>query len=177
MRPGIEAIQAAARVLASARIGATRAEAALAKTTEAVALLADRSAALTAERSAIGEKARAGGDTAALSLRLLVVDADLVDLAALAEAAQADCTAALAVAIEARQAVAAAEWSLSEAEADEYEARLLIHSATLDALLLETIGELITLGARKGSRPIWAPSPALADAINRAHLNRGSVRQ
>jgi hypothetical protein len=170
-------IQAAARALASARASATRAEAALAKTNAARALLADRSAALNAERSTLVEKARAGGDAPTLSLRLSIIDLDLSDLAALAQAAQADCDAAGAVSSEAKQAVVAAEWSLSEEETAEYEARLLVHSATLDALLLETIGELITLGARKGSRPIWAPSPALADAINRAHLNRGSVRQ
>jgi hypothetical protein len=170
-------IDAAAKALATAKAEATRAESGLVKAQARLKVLADNSSALSADRVALVEEARAGGDTAALSLRLEIVRADLGDLAKMGAAAEADVTAAQAVAAEARKAVASVEWALETATADEFEKRLLVHAATLDSLLFTTIQDLVTLGARRGSRPNWACSTGLAEAIRRSDLNRANVRE
>jgi hypothetical protein len=172
-----EAIKTAARAIAEARVLAKRAEMALSKADDGRVVLEARRDALKLERATIVEKARSGTTDAELALRLLVIEADLGDLEKLVATADAEFSKAQSAALEARQHIGSAEWQLSQARADEMEGRLLVHADRLGALLLETITELVASGARKGSRPIWAPSPALADAINRAHLNRGNVRQ
>jgi hypothetical protein len=170
-------IKAAAAALAEARIMSERAESVLMAAAGGRTQLSERVAALQAERAVIVDKARAGSMDPALALRMATLDLDIADLGAMVASADSDVTKAQISAGQARQDVASAEWQLSEAKADELESRLLVHAAHLDHLLSDTISDLVASGARKGSRPIWAPSPELAEAIQRAHLNRRNVRQ
>jgi hypothetical protein len=169
-------IKTAAAALAEARVLAKRAEIALTKADDGRALLAERMVALQTQRDGIVATARAGSTDPELALRMATLDLDIGDLAKMVAAADGEFSKAQSAALEARQHVVSAEWQFSQVQAGELERRLLEHAERLGSLLLETITELVASGARHGSKPIYAPSHALADAVHRAHLNRGNIR-
>jgi hypothetical protein len=148
---------------------------------EAQAIAADLKARVTAlegERSTIIANARGADPDPKNALRLCVREADLKDIAPMTDDANAGVAVAQAHDLEARQAVVRAEQQMAMAEAAELEARLTAHAAKLDALLLATLTELNAVGKRVGrARPVFMPSPELANTLQRLHLTATQVRR
>jgi hypothetical protein len=107
-----------------------------------------------------------------------VVEADLRDLAPMIKDANAGVAAAQAHDQEARQAVGRAEQQMAMSGDAELEARPAAHARALDALLLTTLNELTAIGKRVGgARPVFMPSPELANTLQRLHLTANQVRR
>jgi hypothetical protein len=173
-----ETIRAAARALAGAR---SKTAGSLAALTEAQAVsdgLKARVAALETERASIIANARGADPDPKNALRLCVLEADLKDMKPMTDDAAAGVATAQAQDQEGRQAVVRAEQQFSMATDAELEARLAAHAADLDALLLTTLNELTAVGKRVGpARPVFMPSPELANTLQRLHLTANQVRR
>ena len=69
-----------------------------------------------------------------------------------------------------------ARFQLARAEDAAAQRLLLPHLETLAGLLLDAIGEANAISARvHNSRPLWAPSRALTDAVRKLDLTRDLV--
>jgi hypothetical protein len=173
-----DAIRAAATALAGARQKATSTAHALAEAQSVADELRSRGAALDTERANIIASARRGDNDPKHALRLGVINADLQDLAPMIEDANAGVTAAMAQDQEARQAIVRAEQQFSMVTDAELERRLADHAGKLDALMLATLNELNAVGRRVGrARPVFIPSPELANTLQRLHLVASQVRR
>jgi hypothetical protein len=107
-----------------------------------------------------------------------VIDSDRSDLDELAAGADAEVAEAQAAVAEARQAIARVEQQLAMARDAELEQRLLEHCGKLDSLLLSAVNQLAAVGKRNGrSRPLFAPSQALTDSLQRLYLTAASMRR
>jgi hypothetical protein len=173
-----DTIRAAAHALAGARSKT----AGTARTLTEAQAVSDgfkaRVTALASERAGIVAAARGGDRDPTHALRVGVIDADLQDLAPMIGDANAGVAVAQAQNQEAVQAVVRAEQQMAMAEAAELEARLAAHAAKLDALLLTTLNELTAVGKRVGrARPVFMPSPELANTLQRLHLTATLVRR
>jgi hypothetical protein len=130
------------------------------------------------ERASIIANARGGDRDPSHALRLCVLEADLKDMKPMADDANAGVAVAQAHDQEARQAVVRAEQQMAMAEAAELEARLAAHARALDTLMLTTLNELTAVGKRVGrARPVFVPSPELANTLQRLHLVANQVRR
>jgi septal ring factor EnvC (AmiA/AmiB activator) len=174
----IDTIKAAAQALAAARHAADAASEAVTEAQHTADRPKARVSASQAERASIIAASRGGTRDPDASLRLAVLDADLADLAPMVAEAEAELAKAQAAEVEARQAVVRAEQRLAMATDAELERRLVIHAGKLDDLLLATLSELEAVGKRIGrSRPLFAPSQALAEWLRRLHLTAEGIRR
>jgi hypothetical protein len=173
-----ETIRAAALALAGARQKVTSTAGALAEAQSVRDGLKTRVTALEMERASIIGATRSGDNHPTHALRVGVIDADLQDLAPMTEDANAGVASAQAQDQEARQAVVRAEQQMAMSEDAELEARLAAHARALDTLMLATLNELTAVGKRVGrSRPVFTPSPELANILQRLHLTANQVRR
>lgn len=163
-------IGAGAHRLATATADLEGAQAALAEKQAAAGRIHGRRDALMNERAAIIAAARNGVEDQAGPLRLAVLDADLTDLKPALDAAVAEVRQAETAVAQARNAVAQAETALQLDADRDFEAKLVQHAVELDRLLVATLGELAALQRRRGGRPAWGPSDALARDVARLRL-------
>jgi hypothetical protein len=172
-----EAINEAARALAAVRHAAGSAAEAVIGAQHAADRPKARVSSCQAERASIIAASRGGTRDPDVSLRMAVLDADLADLAPVVAEAEAELAKTQAAEAEARRAVFRAEQQLAMATDAELERRLVIHAGKLDDLLLATLSDLATVGGRIGrSRPLFVPSQALTDSLQRLYLTAGIRR-
>jgi dihydroxyacetone kinase-like predicted kinase len=174
-----DTIRAAAHAVAGARQKTAGTAHALAEAQSVADKLREHVTALETERAGIITAARGGGaHDPTHALRVGVIDADLQDMKPMTDDANAGVAAAKAQDHEARQAVVRAEQQFAMATDAELERRLAEHAAKLDALLLATLNELTAVGKRVGrARPVFVPSPELANTLHRLHLTANQVRR
>jgi hypothetical protein len=173
-----DAIRAASHALAGARQKTTSTACALAEAQSVADKLRARVTALETERADIISAARGGDDDPKHALRIGVIDADLRDLAPMTDDANAGVAVAQAHDLEARQAVVRAEQQMTMSEDAELEARLTAHARALDTLMLTTLNELTAVGKRVGrARPVFMPSPELANTLQRLHMTATGIRR
>jgi multidrug efflux pump subunit AcrB len=165
----MNSIESLAHALATAEADrdATRAE--LIELESSLAEVVGRLTALDVERQKILESRPV--DAAGL---LTINAADMESLQPIQEQRQAAASAQHDLLVQADRDVSFAKSQLARAADREYLDRLVIHAGDIDRLMMATLAEIGRLSV--GGRPVWAPSPALADAIRRADLQRAGVR-
>jgi len=167
-------IDAAALAVADALIALNEAGAALKPAIAHRDAIAGRIRALEAERAAILEARRSGDhDDAAQGARLLLIQADANELAAMHAEASAAVTPLLTAEAEARSHVSVAIAARDKMRDDEV-LRITIERANeLGELLLQAAIAIDTHKARLAtSRNLWTPSRALAEKVHALYLQR-----
>jgi len=171
----IEAISGAAGAVAESRVAVEQSGAALAIAEANRDGIKNRIDEKNTERAAIVAARKNGIENAKDGGKLMTLAADLEGLTELLAEGTTLVNSAAARAAEAGRVLSQAESHLARRTDEEMLRRLVEHAEKVDGILLGTIQEINAacgrLGKLSGREP-WAPSIALAEALQRRHLTR-----
>jgi hypothetical protein len=168
------AIDAAAAAIADAKLAAQDAEDALAPAVARRDVIAERIADLETERASILAARRNGHqDDDTHGPRLVLIAADVDDLAAMLTEADTEVAPLRQAHEEARRRVLAAEQTLVNVREDEVLRLTMTRANELGELLLRAVAAIDLHKIRLATqRDLWTPSKALAEKLNALYVRR-----